>query len=373
MPKRLSITNMRLVALAIIASLVLQAPTYYFPLIFKNGPAPLYSTSYYIQDGDPAKLWQLGCQLGTRDATTSGKQDNLVILAFGKMWQFLNKQGVQTIGVRAYTNPNTGLRQNLSIPDLEALAQNFAVGYWVCSANDKASQLTLGIGTNSYDFFNQTNLDPNNLRGIMNDFGRNWANMVNRLNAWGAATGYNRQVLFTGAIDIEWAGPDPIDHLYYWHSPYVVRGWVDAFDLADNNASIFFNFGACVGCPTAPSPSWVYSPNLPWSQGDIWHVSWGSQPAFALPEIYRNDGFLARQWAAVSKYGSLYMGSRIIFSGAMTQMVACQQRRASDSSCDSLDNTPVEGWGQLVDAVNADAFTEQPLPQYSTDIRWQFK
>ena len=89
--------------------------------------------------------------------------------------------------------------------------------------------------------------------------------------------------------------------------------------------------------------------------------------------MYRNDGFLARQWAAVSKYGNLYLGSRIIFTGAMTQMQACQQRLASDPSCSSLDNTPAEGWGQLVDAVNAETFTEQPLPQYSTDIRWQFK
>jgi hypothetical protein len=373
MLKRLPIPKIRLLALAIIASLVLQAPTYYFPMFLKNWPPPLYSTSYYIQDADPAKMWELGCLLGTRDATTSGKQDNLVILAFGKMWQFENSQKVQTIGVRTYTNPYTGQRQNLSIYDLEARAQNFAVGYWVCSANDKGSQLTLGIGTNSFDFFGQTNLDPNNLRGMMADFGRNWAYMINRLNAWGAATGYNRQVLFTGAIDIEWAGRDPADHLFYWHSPYVVRGWVDAFDQWDNGTSIFFNYGACVGCPTISNPSWFFDGDLPWSQDQVWYVSWGSQPAFAVPEIYSNNGVLARQWAAVSKNATNSGKSRIVFSGAMTQMQACQQRRSSDSLCDILDNTPAEGWGQLVDAVNADAFTEQPLPQYSTDIRWQFK
>ena len=54
MLKRLPLGKTPLLALVIIASLFLQAPTYYFPLIFKNWPPPLYSTSYYIQNGDPS-------------------------------------------------------------------------------------------------------------------------------------------------------------------------------------------------------------------------------------------------------------------------------------------------------------------------------
>jgi hypothetical protein len=361
------------VVLLYIASVFLQSQTYYFPLVFKNWPPPLYSTSVYIQNPDPAKMYDLGCALGTRDAATAGKQDSLVILDFGKMWIFDNAQGQKTIGVRTFSDPLNGYyRHNLSIAELEFRAQQYALGYWVCSANDKVSHLTLGIGTNSFDFFGQTNLAQENLRGIMTDFGRNWAAMVSRLNSWATIRGLGSQVFFTGAIDIEWAGPDKDDHLYYWHSPYVVRGWTDAFDANDGNGSaIYFNYGACVGCPIEPSPSWVYTPALPWRQEDIWYVSWGVQPGFALPEIYRNDGYLARQWAAVSKYGALYKGSRIIFTGAMTQMVACQQRGGNE--CETLDNTPAEGWGQLVDAVNAETYTEQPYPQFSTDIRWQFK
>jgi len=53
-----------LVVLAVIASLLLQAPTYYFPLVFKNGPPPLYSTSYYIQNGDPNQTYKLGLPVG---------------------------------------------------------------------------------------------------------------------------------------------------------------------------------------------------------------------------------------------------------------------------------------------------------------------
>ena len=47
--------------LVVIAALLLQGQTYYFPMIFKSSPAPLYSTSYYIQNGDPAKMYDLGC------------------------------------------------------------------------------------------------------------------------------------------------------------------------------------------------------------------------------------------------------------------------------------------------------------------------
>ncbi|MFA5835320.1 MAG: hypothetical protein WC837_00050 [Bellilinea sp.] len=352
--------------LVVIAALLLQGQTYYFPLIFKNGPAPLYSTSYYIQNGDPAKMYDLGCQLGTRDAATPGAQDSLVILDFGKMW-VLN--GVY--GVRTFSDPTNGYaRQFLSLADLENRAQWYAQGYWNCSGNDKASHVTIGLGTNNYDSFNQTNITQDNLRGVAIDFGRNWAGMINRLHAWGVPTGYNSQILFTGAIDIEW-GQDS-DGVFRWNTPYVTRGWTDAFDGNDDNgSSIYFNYGACVGCPTGPTLSWTYNTALPWTQADVWYVSWGAEPALAVPEIYSNNGVLARQWAAVSKYGSLYLGSRIIFTGTMTQMQACQQRGGTE--CNTLDNTPAEGWGQLFDAVNVETFTAQPFLQYSTDIRWQFK
>ncbi len=367
MLKRLPLRKTHLLALVLIASLFLLAPTYYFPMIFKNWPPPLYSTSYYIQNGDPSKMWGLGCQLGTRDASTTGTQDSLVILDFGKMWVL---DGVY--GVKIFSDPTNGyFRQVLSFAQIEDRVKAYAQGYWDCSGTDHSSHVTIGIGTTNYDSFNQTNLSQNNLRGLAEDFGRNWAGMVNRTNGWALSSGFSQQILFTGAIDIEW-GQDS-DGVYRWNTPYVTRGWTDAFDGNDNGTSVYFNYGACIGCPTSPSLSWKYNDVLPWTQADVWYVSWGSQPAFALPEMYRNDGFLARQWAAVSKYGNLYLGSRIIFTGAMTQMQACQQRLASDPSCSSLDNTPAEGWGQLVDAVNAETFTEQPLPQYSTDIRWQFK
>ena len=35
-----------------------------------------------------------------------------------------------------------------------------------------------------------------------------------------------------------WTGQ--CDGVYYWHSPYVVRGWVDAFDHWDNGTQYLF-------------------------------------------------------------------------------------------------------------------------------------
>lgn len=354
--------------LLVLANVFLMSPNYYFPLILKNWPTPLYSTSYYIQNGDPALLSQMGCTLGTRDAATPGKQDSLVILDFGNMWIENGVYGVSTFYYSSSINQFIGLR------DLEERVKYFALGYYNCSANDRSSHLTLGIGINNYGFFNQTNRTQDNLRTIAADFGRNWAYMVNRLNSWGLQGGYSGQVLFTGAIDIEWSSKSNTDGLLVWQSAYVVRGWVDAFDAADNKSSIFFNFGACVGCYATPDPNWYYVSPTYWAMPDVYNVSWGSPPAFSVPEIYRNDGFLAKQWAAVSKYGSLLEnGSRIIFTGVITQMQACQQRASSDPSCEYLDNTPSEGWGQLMDAINLETFTAQPAIQFSTDIRWQYK
>ena len=128
MAKRLPLAKTSLVALAIITSLVLQAPTYYFPIFFKNWPPPLYSTSHYIQNGDPGKMWTLGCQLGTRDASTSGTQDSLVILDFGKMWVL---DGIY--GVKIFSDPTNGyFRQFLSFAQIEDRVKWYAQGYWDC-------------------------------------------------------------------------------------------------------------------------------------------------------------------------------------------------------------------------------------------------
>ncbi|MHB8932787.1 MAG: hypothetical protein ACYC6H_04890 [Bellilinea sp.] len=342
----------------------------YFPIMFNNWtPAPLYATSYYIQNGDPAYMYDLGCRLGTRDAATPGQQDSLVILDFAQMW-VENSQ----YGALGFEDPfNAGVWHFRSYAQLQESAQFFAKGYWACSANDDISQLTIGVGTNSFGFFNQTNRTEANLKVLAADFGRNWAYMINNLNTWARQNGYSSQVLFTGAIDIEWSARENNDGLRLWQSSAIVKSWVNAFDTKDNNVSIFFNYGACVGCYETLDPNWKYITPDYWNIDDVWFVSWGSKPAYAVPEIYSNNGTLARQWAVISEYGAKYKASRIVFSGVMTQMQACWQRAGSDPSCASLDNTPDEGWQQLVYAVNSSVYTISPSPRWVTDIKWQFK
>lgn len=360
--------------LVLLAGLVLMGQsgggtTIYLPFITKTTP-PLAATSYYIQNADPSRLNALGCDLGVADMARPGSQDNLVILDFGKMWTY-EVGGNLEYGVRLFAD-DLGIRRNLTLNQLKEAAQEFAKGYWNCTDLDKKSHLTLGVGTNNYDHFNSGNTNQDNLRTLAGDFGRNWAKIINDLNEWAVQQGYGSQVTFTGAIDIEWAGAEE-DGIYYWNTPFVTLGWVNEFTANSHDTSIFFNYGACVGCPVTVEPSWYYTDQMPWSQNDVWYVSWGALSAYAVPEIYRNDGYLARQWAAISQYGQTYLKtSRIVFSGVMTQWGACQQRGGSDPTCATLDNTPEEGWYQLVNALIA-INDPTPYPRWSTDIRWQIK
>jgi len=49
---------------------------------------PPYTTSWYVDTSDPStlptKLYNRGCNLGTRDYNAPGTQDDVVILLFGK-------------------------------------------------------------------------------------------------------------------------------------------------------------------------------------------------------------------------------------------------------------------------------------------------
>ncbi len=350
----------------------------FLPLIstWQPPPAPPYASSIYIQNPTRDALYNLGCSQGSRDRNLPGRQDNLIVLAFGKMWLV---NGEYT--VRTFSNPSSGLRANLTFTDLENRARDYILGYVFCS--DGESLLTLAIGVNNYDDMNVDNdvhrfsSNQGTLRSTAYAFGQRFADLAQRLNAWSAQNGYIGRVWTMGAINIEWAGPecnrDRTYCAYWWNTPYVTRGWVDGFNANSERVQTFFNFGACVGCPTTPNPNWQYHTAMPWNQAEVYYVSWGAPPALPLPQIYRNDGYLARQWQAVSLYGDLYLGGAISFPGVMTQYQACQQRRTSDPTCETLDNTPEEGWTQLMNELNRNNNTAQSALRWVTDIRWQIR
>ncbi|GAP09424.1 hypothetical protein BECAL_00568 [Bellilinea caldifistulae] len=350
----------------------------FLPLISRYDlpPAPPYATSIYIQNPTDPELFNLGCAQGQRDQNLPGQQDNLVVLAFGKMWKVGNEYYLRT-----YTNPSTGTRTNLTFKRVEELAQQYLLGYRWCS--DGISLLALGIGSNNYDDMNIDNdinkfsADQAALRQTAYAFGQRFADTTYNLNEWIRASGYASRLWVMGALDIEWAGRES-DGRYWWNTPYVTGGWVEGFNANSRGREMYLNYGACVGCPITPSLSWVFSTTrdannvvMDWSQGDVYYVSWGAPPALPLPEIYRNDGYLARQWQAVSLYGALYKGGKMTFAGAMTQFQSCQQKKSAE--CATLDNTPDEGWSQLYDWLNQDPRTAQQVLRWVTDIRWQIR
>ncbi len=336
-------------------------PVAWLPQIYK-APIP-YVTSYYIQDESGAAMYALGCDLGSLVRSTAGIQDSLVILNFGQMWIENGQFGAGSF---------TPYWHFIPLWKVEEAVKQYAVGYYNCSGTDRESFVFIGVGTNNFGgmMLDNPNQEVKTSRYYMG--GQLWGEMVTRLNQWAASSGYAHQVAVAGAIDIEWATNSG------WNTPTVTRAWVDGFDSRDNGRYIYFNFGACVGCPIVPSPGWVYSSSMPWTQDHIYYVSWQAPPAYAVPEIYRNDGYLAKQWQAVSKYGAIYKQpiGRIDFSGPMTQWQACQQRPNNEctrTDGNGLDNTPEEGWLQLYSALNSDPLTAQPVLRWVTDIRWQIR
>jgi len=352
---------------------------------FDLPPAPPYATSIYIQSPTTSEFYNLGCAQGLRDQNLPGQQDNLVVLAFGKMWVENGQYYLRT-----YKNPdNNYQRTNLTFARVEELAKWYLLGYLSCS--DGVSLLALGIGSNNYDDMNvdddiwEFSGNQNLLRQTAYAFGQRFADTTYNLNEWIRASGYASRLWVMGALDIEWAGPECYPTVrncqkryYTWNTPFVTRGWVEGFNANSRGRELYLNYGACVGCRTVPDLTWVFTSSkddngvvMNWTQSDVYYVSWGAAPALPLPEIYRNDGYLARQWQAVSLFGALYRGGKMTFPGAMTQYQSCQQRRTDE--CETLDNTPEEGWSQLYYWLNQDPRTAQPVLRWVTDIRWQIR
>lgn len=337
----------------------------YLPVVQRAVPVvPNAALSYYIQDASPSALWALGCGAGQYDQATSGKQDHLVVLNFGQMWI---ENGVYGAG-KFY--PKWGF---VSLSDVENAVKSYIQGYYNCTGSDNDSQMMVAIGTNNYGSMNTGTTNQSSRRNSMYTFGQKWADMVNNIYTWAAGQGYTSQVSVAGAIDIEWGGDD-YDITPTWNTAYITRGWVDGFKANSRNVHIFFNFGACSGCnstySTSTTPNWAYRDE--WTISDVWYVSWGASPAYAVPEIYLNSGVNAKQWQTLSEYAARIKGLKIDFSGPMTQYQACIQRNG-DPTCPQMDNTPSQGWQQLYDALNASSYTTQSVLRWVTDIAWQIK
>ena len=223
--------------------------------------------------------------------------------------------------------------------------EQFAKGYWMCTAYDTASQLYLAAGVNNW------------WGGVTYAHGSAWATMTTSINSWVSTNGYSSQVKIRAAADIE---PDfgPASNAI---------AWVNGYNASYGSGLWLYNVGAASGCPWTGTPTANSPCNNSWVVNDVWYVSWGALPFYVIPEIYNTAEVNAWQWYRISLYSALYKGNKISFPGTLTQYQACQQM----GGCSGIDNPPSQGWTQLFNSVGADSRTALTNIRWSTDIMWR--
>lgn len=309
----------------------------YLPILNRNFP-PLPTTSWYMETVNSEMLYDLGCQLGYRNRDLGGQQDSVVILDFDYP-TFIN--GVY--GAHLFGNGP------VSMGAITTAVEFFGIGYYNCVYPDRASTLTIAVGTN--------NCDSSLCSGSAADdkyytHGAAWATMINNIGTYFVTNGYFPQVRAYGASDMEVA----------WNDHYTTKQWVDGYD----SVSIWpmFNFGDAQGCPHVRTGYNAPCDNG-WYQYTIWYISGrgGQNSSMPLPLIYDNEGINGKQWYSLSAYGVDSQNGKLNIQGAVTQLLACSQIGCNPD----VDNTPVEGFLDLYFALNSDPDTRQPV-KWSTDI-----
>lgn len=216
------------------------------------------------------------------------------------------------------------------------VAAAWATGFAECRTNHAHAELALTVNNK----FNS---------GINGDTaGKQWAALVTD-----AARHDNDAVTITGGIDAE---PS-------WSTPAWARAWVDSFTEATDRTLYAGN--SADGCPQYGSSATTCANG--WTLADVHHVSTGAAPTIeAIPQIHRTDGIQARQWAAISSWGTRHSSGPVRFAGTMSQNTACDQRR----DCSATDNTPKAAWTQLWEELNSHDETAISHLPTATDIRW---
>ncbi len=289
-----------------------------------TGPAPVAQAalegddSYYVTSSNPQPLFDMGCQDGTTDAKNAAAQ-RLTILDFGG--QYANGSGTEPVlGPAELTNAQ-----------LEQLAENYALGWYLCIGGDESSVLTLGVGTN------------NSLLDVTSSGGAAWANVVAAVADAEAAI--TDRIVVDGADDIETE----------FSTPAAALSWAAGYG-AGGTGSYYLDYGDAGGCPETTADDGEC--NNGWDQDDVWAVSWGEPAALPMPEIYYAAN--AAQWAQISRYGKTNRnGAAINFSGDLSEYAAAPT---------TLD--PAQSWSNLTTYLNTAAQTAGSS-QWLSDIQYE--
>lgn len=291
----------------------------------RSATAPRAATSYYMQTTNPRRLYRMGCRMGSSVRHHSQPRDAMVLLDFGRP-----RHHGRLYGTHLYFGKfaRTGYIQHA--------AEGFAAGYWKCTQG-LSSTVRIAVGTSNYG------------SQVSYAHGREWALMVNRVNATLARRGWEDRIDAVGANDIELS----------WNGPKVSKAWVRGYDSA--NQWPYYDYGDAAECPPYGHCAGA------WTQEDVWWVSWGAPPAMPLPEIYTKSGSSARQWASLSLYSHKQHGIRMVFQGVLSQHHAC---RESADPCIGMNNSPPRAWKQLTSLLGRDLRTAV-RPRFSLDMSWR--
>lgn len=270
--------------------------------------------SFYILSTSTSTAYNLGCNQGHFDAN-HGNIDSEVFLDFGG-------QNSAASGTKLINGTN------ISNGTVEAIAEQFVYGYWVCTGADLTSYVHFGIGTN------------NSFYSVNSTGGQVWGRVVNAVGSWVSA--HAGQAFVWGANDIE---PS-------WSSASGAINWAKGFD--STTGALYLNYGSADGCPQYSSSNGGC--NNGWNQYDVWYVSWGSPPAITAPEIYTTSGSQARQWAMISLYGAQHQSGRVFYQGPLDEY-----------DLNTGTNTASAAWTQLWNALNANSATAQ-TPPFSLEV-----
>ncbi|GCE19565.1 hypothetical protein KDK_33650 [Dictyobacter kobayashii] len=254
--------------------------------------------------------------MGRADASHSPVINSEVVLDFGG--QLSNGSGALMINGVTISNAQ-----------IEAVAEEFAHGYWHCTGSgDTSSVLKLGIGTN------------NSYYDVSSAGGKTWVNMVAAVQSYNHSKGYDSQVVMMGANDME---PG-------FGSASSTIAWAQGF--ASVSGYLYLDYGSADGCPQYSTGNG--SCNNGWNQYHEWYLSWGSPAAIVAPEIYYSS--MARQWAMISLYAAQSQGGAVQMQGPMDEY---------DLDTSSL--TPRQAWSDLWTNLNYKSSTAQNMP-FSLEI-----
>jgi hypothetical protein len=264
-------------------------------------PAPPATTSRYMSTVDSTTVKNEGIAQG--QAGESG----VIVLDFGQP-----QYGGGVYGTWLFNSTFA------PISSIEGAADRFLDGFFYNSPSNV--YIHLAVGTSNDFGYTSTG------------HGQAWAQMVNRVGTYlNTPPTYAGKETVDGASDMETG----------WSNASLTRAWADGYNSAHNYP--YYDYGDAGGCPP-------YGTCYPWTQEDVYYVSWGVAPAWPLPEIYYSS--LAAQWYQMSLYAYTYHGSKMLILGSLTG---------------GGSNTAAQGWSQLYDALNADSRTAW-TPTWSTNI-----